>query len=93
MRLLVGISSLPNCSISMIRALCISCTFGRRAAEFLGEGVAGKFDTFRKTYSSATSRSHGDIDALSSGAVYAAPAMKIARSRGFDTFPGSNVGK
>lgn len=93
MRRLVCISSRPNWSISMIRALCINCTVGIRCVRSFGEDKVDKFAIFRNMYSSPTSKIHGEKFVLSIGRLYAAPANEIASSSGFEILPGSNVGK
>lgn len=89
MRRLVCILSRPNWSISMMRALCISCIVDWLFGE-------ARFDTSamcRNIYSSATSKSADGRPLPSSGIVYVAPDKKIASKRELEIFPGSKVGK
>lgn len=93
MRRLVCILSCPNWSISIIRALCSSCTVDSRCDWSFGEASVDRSAIFRNIYSSATSKRPDGRAPPSSGIVYVAPDKNIESKRGLEMSPGSKVGK
>lgn len=79
----------------MIKALCNVCTVGSRFAGSIGDGTSDRCNTCRNIYSSATSTTQDEEEAVvsSMAVLYAAPARNIARRRGLETAPGSKLGE